>query len=310
MIKLNKIVFLFFVGTSLFAMSVQTSVQPETGRIGDPILFTVSVELGDEYHLTFPRIAGRIGSFMVLSQNTETSFTDSLYIRDFQFHITAFDTGYQVIPSLPLKITDPEKDETFTLYTDSVVVYIESVLKQALSVPEVYEPIPIPVLSLWQKVILFFLILLTGLALYYFIAFKKKKRKAVDIPVTDISPIKKLKENLNNLRSKSYHLKGYWKAFYIELTACFKEYLEKKFFIHISDLPVSELITVLRTELDSLWTEEMSEMLRFADLVKFARSQSSTEQCEKDLNAVLDWCLEAEKIEITENINQQVEKSS
>lgn len=310
MIRLCKIFLPVFFATCAFAMSVQTNVQPESGRIGDPLLFTVSVELGDDYHLTFPKIMDRIGSFMVLSQNTETSFTDSLYIRDFQFQLTTFDTGYQVIPSLPLKILDSKKNEELTVYTDSLTVYIESVLKQALTVPETYDPVPVPVLSLWHKVILGMLIFFTLLALYGFIVLKRKTKSTNEMPASDLSPLEKLKENLDKLQNRSYHLQGEWKAFYLDLTASLKEYLEKKYFIHISDLPVSELIPVLRIELNNTWTDEMSEMLRYADLVKYARTQSSVEQCEKDLNAVLNWCIETENLEISENIDRQVEKSS
>lgn len=309
MIKIVKLLLPVLVAAYLHAMSVRTAVQPETGRIGDQFLFTVSVELGDELHLTFPRITDRMGPFMVLSQNTESSFTDSLYKRDFHFHLSVFDTGFQVIPSFPLKIMDPEKDKELTVYTDSIIVYIESVLKEAVTIPDVYDPLPVPVLNKWQKVLLGFLILCTGLATYGFIIIKRKKRITEEITVPEISPIEILKENLNKLRNKSYHLKGEWKAFYLELTAYLKEYLEQKYFIHISDLPVSELISALRAELGQKWTDGMSQMLQFADLVKFARTQASTEKCEKDMIDVLNWCLETEKPEISDNLNRVDEKS-
>lgn len=310
MIRLVKIFLPLLVFTYAFAMTVQTSVNPETGYIGDPFLYTVSVELEDTYHLTFPRIVDRIGPFMVLSHNTETAFTDSLYKRDFQFQITVFDTGYQVIPSLTLKITDSEKGEEITVFTDSVTVYIESALNRTQTIPEAYEPIPVPVLSVWQKIFLGALIILILPGIYGIVVLKRKKNKSEKIIVHEMNPFEKFNNSISKLRDKSYHIQGNWKAFYLELTAILKEYLETKYFIHISDLPVSELIPVLRSELGNRWPDEMSEMLRFADLVKFALTPSTTEHCENDLKTVLNWCVDTEKYEINENMNRQIEKSS
>ncbi len=287
---------LFMMTLTLSAQTVQTRVEPDSGYIGDPVTLTISIHVPDTVHLDPPRLEETLGNFTLLSQKTETSFEDDFYTRTFIFEMTVFDTGEQIIPALNFRIrgVNGKKEDNGFLTSDSLSVNIESVLGKLKDMPEVHEPLPVSVLTLRQKIAIAILALLVLGLLYLMIRYKYKSSRQTDDEKREESPYEAALRELDHMLAEAWHEKGEGKRFYLRLTAILKNYIERTFYLHLSDLSTSELIPVLEIELPSLWTEEMSRMLRFGDLVKFARQSADKETCLEHWNLVQQWCENAE----------------
>lgn len=308
------ILFILFWVSGLSAQSVATHIEPDSGYIGDVFTVTYSLTLPDQARITPPRFEESLEKFKVLSQSSDTRFDADRYTRIFTLKIAAFDTGYQVIPPIHFTIqrTDEirERESSYKLKSDSLHIVILSALNKAESPPDVYSPLPLSVFTTRQKIILLIVLLLLLLVICNFILRRKKEGLSSQEMISYLSPYEEAKQRLNALDDKSYPGEGSWKRFYLELTAIIKRYIERKFFLHISDLPTNDLIPVLEKEIPEFWTKDMTDLIRYSDLVKFARLETSAEQCKTDLKKIRGWC---KKVEINENsskVSEETEKSS
>jgi len=299
---------LFFV-SGLWAQSVSTHVEPDSGYIGDVFTVTYSITLPDQARIEPPRFEESISDLRLLSQSSDTRFDDGQYTRIFTLQVTAFDTGYQIIPAVPFKI-QKEGDKFFkTISSDSIRIRILSALSKAQSPPEVYDPLPVPVFTLRQKIILALLLILLIFAVIGILHRRRTRipesRKGEALK----APFDEAEQSFRNLEERKYLEKGEWKAFYLELTIILKGYIERTFYLHITDLPTAELLPVLKKEIPDLWSEPMSDLIRYSDLVKFARLESSVEKGRQDLKQAYEWCKMVEKTQNSRELSRETEKS-
>jgi cbb3-type cytochrome oxidase subunit 3 len=298
----------------LSAQTVHSRIEPDSGHIGDVFTLNLSVRLPDHMHVDPPRFEETLEDFNILSLNTETTFDDEYYTRFFIMELTTFDTGYQLIPSLQFNVNDSESDDKSlsvrTLKSDSLSIYIESVLGKVRDVPDIHKPLPVPVFTTGQKCFLVLLGLLFIGLIYIFIRYKKKSSVSYDNNEIPLSPFEIFQKELKNLSAEGWHEKEEWKLFYLKLTTILKNYIEQKFYLHISDLSTSELIPVLKKEIPELWTNEMSQLLQNGDLVKFAKQNATKKQCLQDLKTVNEWCKTVEKTDQSSFLSSGIEKST
>lgn len=297
----------FFSG--LWAQNVSTHVEPDSGYIGDVFTITYSITLPDQARILSPRFEEVIPDFRILTQSSDTRFDEAQYTRIFTVQVAAFDTGYQVIPAVEFKIQDTTEKSFKTLCSDSIRIKILSTLQKVQSPPEVYEPLPVPIFTTRQKVILLILLILLILSIIGILYRHRTRILEGRKSEAPINPFDEAKQSFLALEKKSYLEKGEWKAFYMELTAILKRYIERSFYLHIIDLPTADLVPVLKKEIAHIWTDKMTDLIRYSDLVKFARLESSVEQGLKDLKQAREWC---EKVEMTGNsskLSGETEKS-
>jgi len=301
---------ILFLVSGLWAQSVSTHVEPDSGYIGDAFTVTYSITLPDQARIEPPRFEESIPDLRLLSQSSDTRFDEERYTRIFTLQVAAFDTGYQVIPSVPFKI-QREGDKSFkTIHSDSMRFRILSALPKVQSLPEVYEPLPVPVFTLRQKIILTLLLILLILAAIGILHRRRTRILEGRNGKTLVAHFNEAEESFQALEEKGYLEKGEWKAFYLELTIILKRYIERTFYLHITDLPTAELLPVLKKEMPDMWTDTMSDLIRYSDLVKFARLESSVEKGRQDLKLAREWCKMVEKSINSLELSGETEKSS
>ncbi|HAE86563.1 TPA: hypothetical protein DCG86_00900 [Candidatus Marinimicrobia bacterium] len=301
---------ILFLVSGLWAQNISTHVEPDSGYIGDAFTVTYSITLPDQARIEPPRFEESIPDLRLLSQSSDTRFDEGQYTRIFTLQVTAFDTGYQIIPAVPFKIQQ-EGDKSFkTISSDSMRIRILSAIPKVQSPPEVYEPLPVPLFTLRQKIILALLLVLLILAVIC-IFHRRRTRIPEGIKGNSlVAPFDEAEQSFQTLEEREYLEKGEWKTFYLELTTILKRYIERTFYLHITDLPTAELIPVLKKEIPDMWTEPMSDLIRYSDLVKFARLESSIEQGRQDLKQAREWCKMVERTQNSLTLSEETKKSS
>ncbi|MDD5582733.1 MAG: BatD family protein [Candidatus Marinimicrobia bacterium] len=308
-------IFLFFAFIpGLFAQAITTTVEPDSGYIGDIFTVTYRITLPEKVRITAPPFERSLANFKLLSQSSDIHVDNKTYTRIYTLTLTALDTGTHVIPPVAFTIHHenmlPEKKDPFILESDAVPITLLSTLSTLETPPDIYKPLPISVFTRKQKILL--LILATLLILVIFFGFFRKRAilssRQEKNAIT--SPYKEAIQSLDALEKKSYPQKKAWKAFYGDLTTILKHYLERTFFLHLSDLPTADLIPLLKNELSHIWTDEITNLLQFSDLVKFARYETNPEQCMRDLQIVRAWCKKVEMSLTPQIFMKENEKSS
>jgi len=215
------------------------------------------------------------GHILVTQRYLVTSFKDSLlYIPSFPFVLNG-DTVWS--KSLSLKVVQPFK--------------IDTASKTIADIKPVFNP-----KYDWAglfKIVLLVLLILILLALFYYLFQKYFKKK----PILNETEIKLLQpahvvalNQLDKIKQEKLWQKGRHKEFHTELTEVIREYIERIFNISSMEMTSEEILEhlrLLRKEQKSTY-QSLQQILRLADLVKFAKWNANPDEHELSLlNAYL-----------------------
>ncbi|MBK7527097.1 MAG: hypothetical protein IPI59_05995 [Sphingobacteriales bacterium] len=219
-------------------------------------------------------------------------------------YITAWDSGNYTVPPLPIIVKQGSATQTY--YTDSLTLRVNLV-----TVNPQQDIMPnkgnLEVAFSWRELIPYwpFLALLFVLLVLFWWYYKYKKRKKNKLPViTDqdkqIEPrpaheiaLKKL----NELAQAKLWQQGKVKAYYSELSFIVREYLENRYQIPALEAVTTDILKQAATLdfKDAIATQYLSEILKTADLVKFAKLSPNPETHETLLiNA--EWLVQHTKL--------------
>lgn len=215
------------------------------------------------------------GHILVTQRYLVTSFKDSLlYIPSFPFVLNG-DTVWS--KSLSLKVVQPFK--------------IDTASKTIADIKPVFNP-----KYDWAglfKIVLLVLLILILLALFYYLFQKYFKKK----PILNETEIKLLQpahvvalNQLDKIKQEKLWQKGRHKEYHTELTDVIREYIERIFNISSMEMTSEEILEhlrLLRKEQKSTY-QSLQQILRLADLVKFAKWNVTPDEHELSLlNAYL-----------------------
>lgn len=199
-----------------------------------------------------------------------------------QVILTSYDSGYWQIPILSLKVGGK------TYYSDSLpvqVTYANADLSPDYKDIKEIEDVPntetnyIPwILGAATLVALGIIILLL----------RKKKVKTVPAPVVVTkSPYDEAMQALQALREKDLPGKGAVKEYYTGINDILRVFVQRKLNIASREKTNEELITALRKQqMQDAHFRELSDALRIADFVKFARYEPGTADNEKNFTTI------------------------
>lgn len=215
------------------------------------------------------------GHIMVTQKYTVTSFEDSLlYIPPYPFIVNG-DTVWS--KSLSLKVVQPFKIDT----ASNSITDIKTVLEPK------YDWAGLIKLILF--ILLIIAILVVGYLLYRKYIYKKPagEKKATE-PVLPAHVV--AINELNKIKQEKPWQQGRNKEYHTELTDVLREYIERIYSIKSMEMTSDEILTQLnglRLEQKSAYTG-LQQILRLADLVKFAKWNATPDEHELSLmNAYL-----------------------
>ena len=292
--KFTYPVALFFILFSF--LSVHAQVEPTVKaridttsiRLGEQINYTVVVEADQLATVIFPEGQTFSPLEMIESYKVDTSFAQAKMTLIKKYGLTQFDSGSYKIPTQRILIGDR------TLQTDSFQVEVANVvldtvnqglydIKPAIELPTDYSKI-------W-KYLLWIIPVLLAIALFLFWLLRRhKKRKEAE---KYIPPFEQALASLEELDKTDFIASAKYKEYYSTLTDTVRRYYDEKVYDKALESTTDELIERLELEKDSghidfntETIQQLKDIFKRADLVKFARINPPTGKAEADRFAI------------------------
>jgi len=184
--------------------------------------------------------------------------------------ITGFDDGlYYIPPFFVVAQADTFYSEHLSLI---IAPYpVDTISKKFFDIKPVMNPKFVPA-DYVDILIIIWIILVVLIALVYFFLLRPKKKKEILEQISKISPHIKALRDLEEVKQKQLWQKGLYKEYYTQVTDILRIYLYERFGINALEMTSSEILSSLQVyhEAKSAY-ENLSRVLRLADLVKFAK---------------------------------------
>ena len=292
-IMVRKLIFLLpfilFFG-ALQAQRLKASIDSSTIRIGEQITYAFQVEADAKDLVIFPEGQTFSPLEVIESYKIDTSFSGAKMNLIKRYGLTQFDSGSYTIPRQLVTINQQQ------FYTDSIAVEVNNVqvdtTKQGL-----YDIKDIVVVEpanskVWNYLLYFLLVaLIIGAFLYFIIRRNRKKAEAErKLPPFEqaLFSLKKLDEEYREpSRGIDQHIVT--KAYYSKLTEIIRRYLDEEVYDRSMESTSAELIEKLlqekqqgKIDLSKETILKLDQILKRADLSKFARMSPGTGQTEAD----------------------------
>ncbi|WP_297691245.1 hypothetical protein [uncultured Eudoraea sp.] len=287
------LLFLLFITNPIIAQVkpvVLSKVDTTNIKIGEQIKFTVIVEADSTAQVFFPE--GQTFSPLETVEAFKTDTTrkkDRITLQKI-YALTQFDSGSYVLPAQRIEINGAG------FFTDSLRVDVATVPVDTVN-QKMYDIKPLISVqksnSEFWKILLIVLLIaaIAGGLIYWFVIRKKpltEEEKVALLPAYDRALLE-----LKRLENSKYLIQDKYKAYYSELTAIVRSYLEEEVNISALESTTSELIHKLEMlkdagelKLQDNTIKQFENILQTADLVKFARSKPPTSVAEKDRKAI------------------------
>ncbi|MFO8086260.1 MAG: hypothetical protein R6T91_00455 [Bacteroidales bacterium] len=253
-------------------ITVKASLDTNSLKIGEQTMLTLEAE-NPSTKLVWPEINDTLtAKIQVLEISGKDTMANKKYkqftVRQ-QYRITSFDSGYHVIP--PFHFVH-QQDSFFTeallLEVKTVKVDTTKSIKGIKDIRE--EPLH------WKDVLPWIGIGLMVIAIILAILYFLRRRK----PLTDsarveekpsLPPYDEAITRLQELEKQQLWQKDQIKAYYVELTAIVRHYIERRYAVEAEELTSRETIKQLEELIEEESLEALSGLLQRADMVKFAR---------------------------------------
>ncbi|HEY0046654.1 MAG TPA: hypothetical protein VGB44_08085 [Flavobacterium sp.] len=270
------ILILFFFSLALSAQEkkVVTEIDTTRNKIGAQFNFTLKTAVDSMSIVMFPS-GQQFGPLEVIrTYPVDTIRKGRIFHLIQKYGLTQFDSGRYTIPRLKVQIDKAQ------FLTDSITVEVVPVkvdtLKQKMY--DIKDVVKAEKASNWW-IYLLIAIALAAAAFFGYKFWKKHQKIKVTTP-TYKTPIEKATVLLQQLEKKGLLQRGEVKNYYSELTDIARNYIEEAIKIPAMESTTSELIVALRTaaakknmSLSPETVASLENVLKHADLVKFAKSQ-------------------------------------
>ena len=281
---------LFFLCSVFSFAQVAASIDSTSIKIGEQITYKIQVETDTTSLVVFPEGQTFTPLEMIESYKTDTLKKNDKYNLIKRYGLTKFDSGAYTIPRQKIIVGDK------TFFTDSLKVEVRNILvdstKQGLydikPIIEVKKPS-----SNWWKYTLFILlalVIVSGL-LYWFLWRKKPLTESEKIAL--LPPYDRAKLAIKKLEESTYLKQAEFKEYYSELTDIIRKYLDEQVYDHAMESTTEELVNRLRLlkegnqiDLSKETIKNIEDILRRADLVKFAKSAPEVALAELDRQTI------------------------
>ena len=269
---------------------VTATIDSTTLKIGSQINYSIKVEADSSDLVVFPEGQTFFPLEAVEASEIDTLTKDQAYQFNRVYKLTQFDSGAYTIPPQKILINDK------TYFTDSINVAFKAV-KVDTTKQKLYDIKPIITVekpqSYWWLYLIGILLLLSGIGglIYWLVWRKKPLTEAEEIAL--LPPYERAKMALETLNASNYLERGDIKSFYSELTMALRKYLDEKVYDRAMESTTDELISRLillkegnQIPLKKESIENISSILRRADLVKFAKSKPDIELAKMDESTI------------------------
>jgi hypothetical protein len=299
-IKLYILLTLFSLGHLLKAQNpsfnVGSGTSVDTMLVGDQFVFSIGA-IGDVNNLNWPSLKDSIGQFEIIKElGFDTTQQSPLQIQK-GFVLTYFDTGYIEIPGVAIT-----KNQD-TIYTQKHGVWVLPVMIDTTN-NRFYgytEPIEIPThIDEILYYVYWGLGILAILGLIFFIIYKINARKKKELKPEILIPAHIIAlGHLSDFKQKKLLEKEEIKTYYSELSDILRTYLENRYKFLAMESTTDEIMKELKELVfHSEKKKEISEFLKDADLVKFAKAIPEAHKHESYLTIIESFIHLTKEVEV------------
>lgn len=259
-------------------IKVATHLDTATILLGDQTKLRLEVAVPVKERVTFPAISDTLSSkIQIVDVGKIDTVRDAQHAEQWQlsrsYTITSFEVGVQTIPSLTFRIAGEDwKTEPLPLAVKAVAIDTTKAIydiKQPLSVSYGIIDWLRDHFVLVLLIILGILMLVGGI---YYLKNKRRKLPEKEEMQPELPPDEMALNRLRELNNKQLWQKDQVKLYYSELTDIIREFIEGRYQIRAMEQTSEEIFTLLRTkEMTEQQRVRLVQMLRLADLVKFAK---------------------------------------
>ncbi|MBB5266781.1 BatD family protein [Algibacter amylolyticus] len=281
---------IFFILFSLISSGqVSSTIDSTSIKIGEQITYYVQVEADSTALVVFPEGQTFSPLEMIESYEIDTLKKIDKYNLIKKYGLTQFDSGSYTIPRQKIIVGDK------TFFTDSLKVEVNNVVVDTTQ--GLYDIKPIIAVeksgSDWWKYLLLTVLVIGVLAflLYWFIW--RKKPLTEDEKIALLPPYDRAKLAIRKLDESTYLENQNLKDYYSELTFIIRKYLDEKVYDKALESTTDELITRLKilkqgnqVDLSKDDIKNLEDILKRADLVKFAKSAPDIELAKIDRDTI------------------------
>ena len=297
-----KLYFLIAIATLLssncFAQDIRAfaTINKDSIYAGQPIDYNLKINIPNGYIIDWTDINDTLSSNIEIldkGEVVEMSVNDGKDVAISRLlRLTTFDTGYVEIPSIYLKYAKSTDDtNSYELSTNIIDIYVQGV---SIDTTASYRDIKVPIkqnFTLEESLPyiggVFIIAGIVALVLLLIKHFKKKENADEEIEKPKIPAIITARERLSQLKEANLWQSGKLKEFYTDLTDIAREYLEGQFNIEAIEMTSDEILTeVKKLELDNNIFSKLQDTLLTADLVKFAKANTTSTQNEESFDNI------------------------
>ena len=275
----KKLLALFFILSCLAyaqGISVKAFTDSSDYQVGDYINLIIQVEHNKDVSISSPVISDSTSKIELIKQESpEIENHEGNLISTFRYIISKYDSGNVTIPPIPVLYKVKGNEELQTAFTNEVHFTVHTLqIQPGGQIKDVKAPIKIPLD--WKEILLWVLIVLIilGIAFYFYRRYKKKKmadtkriRKVIEKPPHVIAIYE-----LRALEQEQLWQKGSIKEYHSRITEIIRRYFQDQFYLPALELTTSEVMQYLKqVRRAGIITETTYNFLSNADLVKFAK---------------------------------------
>jgi hypothetical protein len=282
---------LLFVSGATVAQTPKASVEiaPDTCLIGDNVFYLLSITHYETQFVSIPSDTDDVAFYPFEIRSRKKLFEeerDGFTTERWQYTLTVFDTGVQIIPPLDLRYVQVGQSDTAILKLDSKLIYVRSVLDTTMKDIADIKPLQTLPLPAWVYVaIAVGVVLLAGIGYWLFTLWQKHRRKEKPKPLAPVKPPYQVAlEKLALLDAYPLESQEDYKKFYSDLSDILREFIEDYYRIPALEQITSEILYALRTKLSAEQIARYRQIFERADLVKFAKFYPSKIEARESLS--------------------------
>lgn len=280
---------------------VDARLEPAQIRIGEPARLELEVSYPANSSVIWPQLADTITARieMVDAGVVDTVTNNGGILRQVRtLTITAFDSGFWAIPPFQFIVQGEP------MATKALLLEVHSVPVDPSGRPRDIKPIHEGQFSLayWfhENLVWIGLGVLGSLLLgALIVALKRKRPKPLDTVVEITVPLKdRILAGLAALEKDRVWQQGDHKSYHSRLTDLLRSYIEERFRVPAMESTTDELLKELRVSpLSTDHRAQLENMLRLADMVKFAKALPSPQENEQMMAAAIRFVNETAPVE-------------
>ena len=313
--KLSFVFFLLFLVLSPTKAQVSVNIQIDSTNffIGEQTGITLNVTLGSEQKLVLPPI--RKGYELVPNvEVVDVQSPDTVYLDEgkkmdvFQkYVITAWDSLYTILPSFDVYVDEVKYSsknlaiKVLTVDVDTTNVDQFFPANGVMAPPFMWEE--------WRPVLYctFLVVFMFVVALFIYDRLRKGKpmvriiRRKKKLPPHEVAI-----DEINRLKVERNWTEEDSKEYYTQLTNTLRVYIKERYDFNALEMTSEEIIQRLIQEKNEDALDELRDIFRTADLVKFAKWSTLTNENDANLMAAMEY-INQTKIEIDPNAKPEPE---